>query len=51
MRTGTAGTWQKRMFLLLSIPSATSAMAVFMYDFIGEAGAVSLVDINRVKHC
>lgn len=30
------GTWQKRLFLLLSIPSATSAMAVFMYDFIGK---------------
>jgi len=31
---GELGTWQKKLFLLLSIPAATSAMAVFMYDFI-----------------
>ena len=30
---GQLGPWQKRLFLLLWIPSAMSAMAVFMYDF------------------
>ena len=40
VRPWVEGTWQKRMFLLLSIPSATSAMAVFMYDFIGERATV-----------
>ena len=30
---GELGPWQKRLFALLWIPSATSAMAVFMYDF------------------
>jgi len=30
---GELGKWQKRLFVLLWIPSATSAMAVYMYDF------------------
>lgn len=30
---GELGPWQKKLFALLWIPSATSAMAVFMYDF------------------
>ena len=33
------------MFLLVSIPSATSAMAVFMYDFIGK------MEIKRTTLC
>ena len=30
---GELGPWQRRLFALLWVPSATSAMAVFMYDF------------------
>lgn len=34
MEMGECGPWQKRLFMLLWLPSATSAMAVFMFEFI-----------------
>ena len=34
MRAGEFGWWQRRLFMLLWLPSAAAAMAVFMYEFL-----------------